>query len=422
MAQRRTLLGRAAAGAGLGALALVLVGCSNSGPTVSAPTTTTSAVGHHTKPSTPGTPATSAAPATAGEVLSWGAVGSKGKLPGGHRRPVPVAGIVGTVTSIATSNSDSYALTSAGQVWAWGAGAMGELGNETTPQVTERAVQVDFPAGVTIRSLANPMPFDGGLAIDSQGGLWGWGVNTASELCLPGPQVVLRPTQLPVHGVTLATGAARHIVFDAGGTVYACGQGLAGQLGDGSFRRAPTPVAVVGLPTVGVKALTSSWMGSGALMSDGSYYDWGYNASGQLGNGTTTNSAVPVHVTLPASVAQASMGGSTAANGQTIVLLTNGQVWTWGNGAFGQMGNGSTVSSPSPLQLMPPGSARWVFVNSGGYASYAVDAAGTLWSWGRNDVGQLGTGRTPSTTATPLDVGVTMTRVSSTADNVAGLR
>jgi hypothetical protein len=179
---------------------------------------------------------------------------------------------------------------------------------------------------------------------------------------------------------------------------------------------------VVGLPAVGVKALTSSWMGSGALMDDGSYYDWGYNATGQLGNGTTTNSAVPVHVPLPAPVAQASMGGSTAANGQTIVLLTNGDVWTWGNGAFGQMGNGTTVSSLSPIQVTPHGGARWVFVNSGGYASYAIDATGTLWSWGRNDAGQLGTGRRPAATATPIHVGVTMTQVSSTADNVAGLR
>ncbi len=189
------------------------------------------------------------------------------------------------------------------------------------------------------------MPFDGGLAIDSQGGLWGWGVNTANELCLPGPSVVLRPTQLPVHGVTLATGAARHIVFDAGGTVYACGQGLSGQLGTGSFGKSATPVAVVGLPAVGVKALTSSWMGSGALMNDGSYYDWGYNASGQLGNGTTTNSAVPVHVPLPAPVAQASMGGSTAANGQTIVLLDERRCLDLGQRSFGQMGNGTTLSS-----------------------------------------------------------------------------
>ncbi len=372
---------------------------------------TSSTVGHHAGKSR-----------ASGTVLSWGAFGSKGKLPGGHRRPFPVAGIPGEVTAIATSNSDSYALTDTGRVWAWGAGAMGELGNGTTPLESTPPVRVDFPAGVTIRSLPNPMPFDGALAIDTRGNLWGWGVNTADELCLPGPAVVVRPTKLPVHGVTLATGAARHIVFDAGGTVSACGQGQSGQLGDGTFGRSATPVAVVGLPAVGAKELTSSWMGSGALMSNGEYYDWGYNASGQLGNGTTANSAVPVPVALPGPVSQVSMGGSTGANGQTLALLRNGEVWTWGNGTYGQMGNGTFTSSSSPLRVTPPDGVHWVQVNSGGYASYAIDATGTLWSWGRNNAGQLGTGRGPARAATPLRVTTAMTRVSSTADNVAGLR
>ena len=244
MARRRPFPGRATPLGGLALLVVVLVGCvlagcAQSGPTVAAPATS-STVGHH-----------AGRPRPSGTVLSWGAFGSKGKLPGGHRRPFPVAGIPGEVTAIATSNSDSYALTDAGQVWAWGAGAMGELGNGTTPLESTPAVRVDFPAGITIRSLPNPMPFDGALAIDTRGNLWGWGVNTADELCLPGPAVVVRPTKLPVHGVTLATGAARHIVFDAGGTVSACGQGQSGQLGDGTFGRSATPVAVVGLPAVG---------------------------------------------------------------------------------------------------------------------------------------------------------------------------
>ena len=362
-------------------------------------------------------------PAPRSTVYRWGVVGNRGAITRLERdSPTPVAGIKGKVVQIATSNSDGYALTSTGIVYGWGVNSYGELGDRRLTPYETKAVKVDFPAGTRITQLADPMPFDAGLAIDSDGNLWGWGVNTANELCLSGPSVVTRPTQLPVHGVTLATGAARHVVFDAGGTVYACGQGLAGQLGDGTFTRSATPVAVVGLPAGSVKALTSSWMGSGALMSNGSYYDWGYNAAGQLGNGTTTKSAVPVLVPLPGPVAQASMGGSTAANGQTVVLLTNGQVWTWGNGTFGQMGNGTTQSSSTPVQVLPHGGAGWVFVNSGGSASYAIDATGTLWSWGRNDVGQLGTGRKPKTTATPLHVGVTMTKVSATADNVAGLR
>jgi len=66
-----------------------------------------------------------------------------------------------------------------------------------------------------------------------------------------------------------------------------------------------------------VTALTSSREGSGALLSTGAYNNWGYNAAGQLGHGSTANSAVPVRVKLPASVRQVSQGGSGPANGQT---------------------------------------------------------------------------------------------------------
>ena len=93
----------------------------------------------------------------------------------GHETPTPIPGIEGSVVQIATSNSDTYALTSTGSVWAWGVGSNGELGNGSTPLYVRTAVQVEFPAGVTITSLPNPMPFDGGLAMDSPGNTWGWG-------------------------------------------------------------------------------------------------------------------------------------------------------------------------------------------------------------------------------------------------------
>ena len=147
--------------------------------------------------------------------------------------------------------------------------------------------------------MANPMPFDGALAIDSQGHVWGWGLNAIGDLCLSG-LTELRPSELPLSDVTLATGARTHSLFDSGGKVYACGAGEYGVLGTGSTTSSSTPVPVVGLPgTARVTALTSSWEGSGALLSNGTYYDWGYNAAGQLGNGTTTDSAVPVRVAFP---------------------------------------------------------------------------------------------------------------------------
>ena len=282
-------------------------------------------------------------------------------------------------------------------------------------------MKVDFPAGVQITSLANPMPFDAGLAIDSRGQVWGWGFNAEHDLCLPGPTVILRPAQINLPDVSLATGARTHSLFDSNGAVYACGDGAHGELGNGKATSSSTPTAVVGLPKGAVKALTSSWGGSGALMEDGTYYNWGYNASGQLGDGTTLDSPFPVRVVLPAPVRQVFQGGSGPDNGQTLALLSNGSLWSWGNGKWGQLGNGSTRSSRRPTSVTLPDGARPATVATGGYASYAVDTTGRLWAWGRNDDGQLGTGGGEPLRLTPVALGITARQVSSTAQNVAAL-
>jgi hypothetical protein len=198
-------------------------------------------------------------------VYTFGVAGTRGPVPQTlHDKPTPIRGIAGRVVQIAASNSDAYALTSAGTVWAWGVGSYGELGNGSTPAYVRTAAKVDFPEGVKITSLLNPMPFDGGLAIDSRGIAWGWGLNASHDLCLPGGLLITRPAKIPLPHVTLAAGARTHSLFDSDGTVYACGNGAYGELGNGSTASRLTPTTVLRLPAGKIKALTSSWGGSGA--------------------------------------------------------------------------------------------------------------------------------------------------------------
>jgi alpha-tubulin suppressor-like RCC1 family protein len=354
-------------------------------------------------------------------VYRFGVVGNRGAIAQLERAtPTVIAGIKGVVVQIATSNSDGYALTSDGAVWAWGVNAYGELGDGTTSPYDTRAVKVAFPAGVKIATLANPMPFDGALAIDSHGHAWGWGLNAVGDLCLSGTEV-LRPMQLGLSDVTLATGALTHSLFDSNGRVYACGSGQYGVLGNGTTTPSPTPTAVIGLPSAArVAALTSSWGGAGALLSNDTYYNWGYNVAGQLGNASIADSDVPVRVELPAKVRQVFQGGSGATNGQTIAILTNGSVWAWGNNKKGQLGDGSTANSDVPIQVHVPKGVTFVKVNSGGYSCYAIDRSGQLWAWGGNQNGQLGTGTGVRIETHAINVGIHLTQVSSTASNVAG--
>ncbi len=168
--------------------------------------------------------------------------------------------------------------------------------------------------------------------------------------------------------------------------------------------------------------LTSSWEGSGALLANGEYYDWGYNAAGQLGNGSRAASSVPVKVQLPAPVRQVFQGGSGAKNGQSVAILANGSVWSWGDNDRGQLGNGTRISTDVPLRVEVPKGVTFVKVSSGGYASYAIDRGGRLWVWGDNNSGQLGTGSSPILATKPISTGVHLTQVSSTAQNVAGVQ
>jgi alpha-tubulin suppressor-like RCC1 family protein len=195
---------------------------------------------------------------------------------------------------------------------------------------------------------------------------------------------------------------------------------MAGELGDGSRASSPRPVPVAGLPS-GVVSLVSSWQGSGALLSDGSYYDWGFNKEGQMGDGTTLDALVPVRVALPGRVVQVWQGGSNARNGQTLALLAKGSVWAWGAGSLGQLGDGTAQSSSVPVRVDLPARVPFSQICSGGDTSYALSSSGVLWSWGGNLFGQLGEGSgVLRLVPEPVD-GVRLAQISATATNVAGL-
>ena len=112
---------------------------------------------------------------------------------------------------------------------------------------------------------------------------------------------------------------------------------------------------VVGLPAAGVDTLVAAYENSGALMSTGAYYDWGLNGDGQLGDGSLTPSSAPVLVSLNRPVGQVVEGGSIGVNGQTLVRLTNGNIFAWGDDKRAQLGDGGASGvQESPVRILLP--------------------------------------------------------------------
>jgi alpha-tubulin suppressor-like RCC1 family protein len=351
---------------------------------------------------------------TGGTIERWGGTGLADErlTPTALHLPAPVV-------EVGSSNSTEYALLTNGTVYAWGWGTSGQLGNGSTVNSIDTPVQVQFPAGVKIAYIpTDVMPYNSAFAVDTTGHVWGWGANSGGEFCLGNTTEYLSPVRLPLSGVSTLAGAAGHATYDSDGTLYSCGVNQYGELGDDSTHSSTTPVKVTGLAGLQVTSLVASWQNTGALLADGAYYDWGYSAAGQVGNGDIgTSFDVPVRLDLPGPVTQAALGGSTPNNGQSLVMLANGSLYAWGNDADYQLGDGKTANEGRPEQIRAPFGVTYRTLATGGATSYAISTAGNVYAWGANVVGQVGDGTT-TTAKQPVQVYSGAATISSTASLV----
>ena len=171
-----------------------------------------------------------------------------------------------------------------------------------------------------------------------------------------------------------AAGLQAAAAFTSSGAAYAWGYNAQGQLGNNSTTQSNVPVAVLGLST-GVTAVAAGYEHSLAVQN-GNVFAWGLNSNGQLGNGTTTNSSTPLEV----SFGGAFLGGIVqvaAGQFESYALAGDGSLYVWGYNGDGELGDGTTATQTTPEHLLPPSGEFYQLIDSDAYGAHALAILGT---------------------------------------------
>lgn len=259
----------------------------------------------------------------------------------------PVGGVA--FTSIYAALGHTCGLDANGQAYCWGSNAYGQLGNNSTTH-RKTPYPVQHPSGVTFTSISGGESHT--CALDTAGQAWCWGYGAGGAMgggFSFGDSIPVQVTH--PSGVTFTSLVAdyRHTcALSSAGQAYCWGANNSGQLGDNTTTTQYTPVAVQQPSGVTFVSISLGSAHTCARTSGGQAYCWGLNTRGQLGDASFTQRKTPVAVSQPSGV---SLG--LVSNGAyfTCGLDGVGQSWCWGRNDFYQIGNGTTTDSNVPLAV-----------------------------------------------------------------------
>jgi alpha-tubulin suppressor-like RCC1 family protein len=360
--------------------------------------------------------------ASDGDAYSWGN-NAHGALGDGTTTdsPVPVrvqapSGV--TFTHVAASDFATVGVGSDGKAYGWGLNQFGQLGDGTTTD-SSVPVRVHAPVGVTFTQIAAGTYSV--VAVGSDGNAYSWGDNSYGGLGDGTTTASLTPVRVHApSGVTftqVAAGTFHTIAIGSDGNTYTWGNNIYGQLGTGTTANSPVPVRVLTPRGVTFTQVAAGAYHSAAVASDGNTYTWGNNPYGQLGDGTTTSSSVPVLVRAPPGVTLTQVA---AGAYETVGVGSDGDAYAWGNNAAGELGDGTTTDSSVPVQIGRPTGATFTEVAAGTSYTVAIGSDGNGYAWGSNSLGQLGDGTTVDSSL-PVQVAAALSVVAVTFDGAHGV-
>lgn len=340
---------------------------------------------------------------TNGAVRCWGD-NSSGELGVGTttQRPAPVqvSGLGSGMQAVAAKGAYTCALTAMGTVRCWGDNSHGQLGDGS---IIRRLTPVTVTGlGSGVQAIASGDSHT--CALTAAGAVMCWGDNSHGQL--GDGTITQRLTPVPVAGLGsgvhgIAAGGDHACALTTAGAVYCWGDNVAGQLGDGTTTQRHTPVPVSG-EVSGVQAIALGYYHTCALSTAGAVSCWGYNGVGALGDGSTGdanhNRLMPVPVVgLGSGVHEIKAGYE-----HTCAVTTAGAISCWGWNVTGQLGDGTTTQRLTPVPVVGLNNGVQA-IAAGVYHTCALITADAVYCWGANASMQLGDGTTTNR-LTPVSV------------------
>jgi alpha-tubulin suppressor-like RCC1 family protein len=319
--------------------------------------------------------------------------------------------------SASAGRAHTAAIKTDGSLWTWGDGFSGKLGNNAT---TNQSSPVQTISGGTNWKSVSVGGYHS-AAIKTDGTLWLWGVGGSGILGNNDTDGQSSPIQTISGGTnwrSVSSGRVHTAAIKTDGSLWTWGGGIFSQLGDSSTVSRSSPVQTISGGT-NWRMVSAGGDLTAAIKTDGTLWLWGYGVSGQLGNNATTNQSSPVQtISGGTNWKSVSVGGYHSA-----AIKTDGTLWLWGFGNSGPLGTNATTNQSSPVQTIS-GGTNWRSVSLGSFHSAAIKTDGSLWLWGNGAVGRLGNNSTNSQSSPvqTISSGTNWRTVTSSSDHSLATR
>lgn len=326
-----------------------------------------------------------------------------------------ICGTSPVMQKISTPWSATYAVNSIGEVWAWGGGGSGQLGNGMTTN-SDVPVLVQFPSILGSNIIISVSGgYESAYALDDSGHVWAWGYNGDDELGNGAtvnstvPVLVQFPSSLGAYTISsiyVSPNATTAYALDDHGRLWVWGDNSSFEYGNGTSANSAVPVLAGSPSNLGSSVIISVTGDSSeeyALDSQGRLWTWGENWFTSYGNPTYIRQPEQIFNGAGSSTIASVSSSSDSFGGYAIDKL--GRLWAWGQNTAGSLGNGTKINSAVPVLVEFPASLNTDSIVSAvgsDDSAYAIDSEGRLWAWGSNSFGQLGNGTTVDSTVPEL--------------------